>query len=54
MTSWTRLRHAQNVKTVVLSHPSARAGTDDYMPWAEEVKKHFSCHVLIAEDLMKF
>ena len=43
-----------NVKTVVLSHLSARAGTDDYTPWAEEVKKQFSGQVLIAEDLMKF
>jgi ribonuclease BN (tRNA processing enzyme) len=43
-----------NVKTVVLSHLSARAGTDDYMPWAEEVKKQFSDQVLIAEHLMRF
>jgi ribonuclease BN (tRNA processing enzyme) len=35
-----------NVKTVVLSHLSARVGTDDYTPWAEEVKKHFSGQVL--------
>ena len=43
-----------NVKTVVLSHMGARAGTDDYTPWAEEVKKHFSGQVLIAKDLMEF
>jgi ribonuclease BN (tRNA processing enzyme) len=44
-----------NVKTVVLSHLSARAdGTDDYTPWAAEVKKHFSGQVLIAKDLMEF
>jgi ribonuclease BN (tRNA processing enzyme) len=43
-----------NVKTVVLSHLGARAGTDDYAPWAEEVKKHFSGQVLIAKDLMEF
>ena len=44
-----------NVKTVVLSHLSARAdGTDDYTPWAAEVKKYFSGQVLIAKDLMEF
>jgi len=31
-----------------------RVGTDDYSPWAEEVKKHFASAVLIAEDLMEF
>jgi len=30
-----------NVKAVVLTHPSARAGTDDYTPLTEAVKKHF-------------
>jgi ribonuclease BN (tRNA processing enzyme) len=44
-----------NVKSVVLSHLTARAdGSDDYTPWADEVKKHFSGHVLIAKDLMEF
>ena len=43
-----------NVKTVVLSHLGPRAGSDDYTPWAEEVKKHFSGQVLIAKDLMEF
>ena len=44
-----------NVKTVVLSHLTARAdGSNDYTPWAEEVKKHFSGQVLIAKDLMEF
>ena len=44
-----------NVKTVVLSHLSARAdGSDDYTPWAAEVKKHFSGRVLVAKDLMEF
>ena len=43
-----------NVKTVVLSHLTQRVGSDDYTPWAEEVKKHFSGQVLIAEDLMEF
>ncbi|MBI2364284.1 MAG: MBL fold metallo-hydrolase [Deltaproteobacteria bacterium] len=43
-----------NVKTVVLSHLTQRVGTDDYAPWAEEVKKHFSGQVLVAKDLMEF
>ena len=42
------------VKTLVLSHLTARVDTDDYTPWAEEVKKHFSGQVLIAKDLMEF
>jgi len=43
------------VKTVVLSHLSARAdGSDDYTQWAAEVKEHFSGQVLIARDLMEF
>ena len=43
-----------NVKTVVLSHLTARAdGSNDYAPWAEEVKTHFSGQVIIAEDLME-
>ncbi|MDH3444375.1 MAG: MBL fold metallo-hydrolase [Deltaproteobacteria bacterium] len=42
------------VKTVVLSHLTQRFGSDDYQPWAEEVKKHFSSQVLVAEDLMEF
>ena len=43
-----------NVKTVVLSHLTQRVDTDDYTPWAEEVKKYFSGQVLVAKDLMKF
>jgi ribonuclease BN (tRNA processing enzyme) len=43
-----------NVKTLVLSHLTQRVGTDDYTPWAEEVKKHFSGQVLVAKDLMEF
>ena len=43
-----------NVKTVVLSHLTQRVGTDDYEPWAQEVKKHFSGQVLVAKDLMEF
>jgi len=42
------------VKTVVLSHLTQRAGTDDYTSWVEEVKKHFSGQVLVAKDLMEF
>jgi ribonuclease BN (tRNA processing enzyme) len=43
-----------NVNTVVLTHLTQRVGTDDYTPWAEEVKKHFSGQVLVAKDLMEF
>lgn len=44
-----------NVKTVVLSHLSARAdGSDDYAPWVAEVKTHFSGQVFVAKDLMEF
>jgi ribonuclease BN (tRNA processing enzyme) len=46
---------AANVKTLVLSHLTARAdGGDDYSAWADEVRKYFSGEVLIAEDLMEF
>jgi ribonuclease BN (tRNA processing enzyme) len=43
-----------NVKTVVLSHLTRRFGSDDYTPWAEEVKKYYSGQVLVAKDLMEF
>jgi ribonuclease BN (tRNA processing enzyme) len=44
-----------NVKAVVLSHLSLRSDdSDDYTPWAAEVKKYFSGQVLIAKDLMEF
>ena len=43
-----------NVKTVVLSHLTQRVGSDDYAPWVEEVRKHFSGQVLVAKDLMEF
>jgi ribonuclease BN (tRNA processing enzyme) len=43
-----------NVKTVLLSHLTKRAGTDDYASWAQEVKEHFSGEVLVAKDLMEF
>ena len=42
------------VKTVVLSHLTPRPGSDDYAPWADEVRKHFSGKVLVAKDLMEF
>jgi ribonuclease BN (tRNA processing enzyme) len=42
------------VKTVILSHLTPRAGSDDYTPWADEVKKYFSGQVLVAKDLMEF
>ena len=50
-----KMAASANVKTLVLSHLSGRAdGSNDYTPWAEEVKKHFSGQVLIAKDLMEF
>jgi ribonuclease BN (tRNA processing enzyme) len=42
------------VKTVILSHLTSRPGSDDYTPWADEVRKHFPGKVLIAKDLMEF
>ena len=44
-----KLAARANVKTVVLTHLN-----DDYIPFAEEVKKHFSGQVLVAKDLMEF
>jgi ribonuclease BN (tRNA processing enzyme) len=41
------------VKTVVLTHLTPKPD-NDYTPWANEVKKHFSGQVLIAKDLMEF
>jgi ribonuclease BN (tRNA processing enzyme) len=43
-----------NVKTVVLTHLTSRAGTDDYSPWVAEVRNHFSGQVIAARDLMEF
>jgi ribonuclease BN (tRNA processing enzyme) len=45
-----------NVKTVVLTHLTYRPppNTENYEPWADEVKRHFSGQVLIANDLMEF
>jgi ribonuclease BN (tRNA processing enzyme) len=42
------------VKKVVLSHLTERVESADYEPWAEEVRKHFSGEVVVAEDLMEF
>ena len=42
------------VKKVVLSHLTERVESADYEPWAEEVRKHFSGQVVVAEDLMEF
>jgi ribonuclease BN (tRNA processing enzyme) len=43
------------VKTVVLSHlPASSDPKDDYLRFAEEVKKQFSGRVLVAKDLMEF
>jgi ribonuclease BN (tRNA processing enzyme) len=43
-----------NVKTVILSHLTPRPDSDDYSAWADEVRKHFSGQVLVAEDLKEF
>jgi ribonuclease BN (tRNA processing enzyme) len=48
-----RMATRASVKTVVLSHLTQRIGTDDYAPWAEEVKKHFRDDVIIAKDLLE-
>ena len=42
------------VKTVILTHLSPRPQGDDYTPWADQVRKHFSGSVMIAKDLMEF
>ena len=44
-----KLAARAGVKAVVLTHLN-----DDYVPLAEEVKKHFSGQVLVAKDLMEF
>ena len=49
-----RMAARASVKTLVLSHLTQRVGTDDYAPWAEEVKKHFRGDVIIAKDLLEF
>jgi ribonuclease BN (tRNA processing enzyme) len=49
-----KMAKTADVKTVVLTHLTERPGSDDYTPWADEVKKHFSGQVLVAKDLMEF
>jgi len=49
-----KLATEAGVRKVVLSHLTRRHKTADYEPWAEEVRKHFSGEVVIAEDLMAF
>jgi ribonuclease BN (tRNA processing enzyme) len=48
-----KLAARANVKMIVLSHLTQRFGSDDYTPWAEQVKKNFSGQVIVAEDLME-
>jgi ribonuclease BN (tRNA processing enzyme) len=45
-----------NTKTIVLTHLTYRPppNTENYVPWADEVRKHFSGQILIAKDLMTF
>jgi ribonuclease BN (tRNA processing enzyme) len=49
-----KLATQAGVRKVVLSHLTRRTGNEDYEPWAEEVRKHFSGEVVVAEDLMEF
>ena len=49
-----KLATQAGVRKVVLSHLTRRAESTDYEPWAEEVRKHFSGEVVVAEDLMEF
>jgi ribonuclease BN (tRNA processing enzyme) len=48
-----KMAASANVKTVVLSHLTHKRD-GDYKLWAEDVKKHFSGPVLVANDLMEF
>ena len=41
-------------KSVVLTHLTSRAGTDDYTDWVAEVRRHFAGPVTAAKDLMEF
>jgi ribonuclease BN (tRNA processing enzyme) len=49
-----RMAARANVKTVVLTHLTSRAGTDDYSAWAAQVKQYFAGDVIAASDLMEF
>ncbi len=42
------------VKSVVLTHLTSRASTDDYTDWVAEVRRHFAGPVIAAKDLMEF
>lgn len=42
------------VKAVVLTHLSPRPGTEDYEPFAQEVRRHYAGSVSVAHDLAKF
>ena len=48
-----KMAASAGVKTVVLTHLTWKSD-DNYMSWADEVKKHFSGEVFIAKDLMEF
>ena len=41
------------VKTVVLTHLTFTPNDTGYAAWADEVKKHFSGRVVVADDLME-
>jgi ribonuclease BN (tRNA processing enzyme) len=49
-----RMATRANVKSVVLTHLTTRAGTDDYTSWVAQVKQHFAGSVTAACDLMEF
>lgn len=49
-----RIAARANVKSVVLTHLTARAGTDDYGAWVTQVKRHYDGPVTAACDLMEF
>jgi ribonuclease BN (tRNA processing enzyme) len=49
-----RMATRANVKSVVLTHLTTRAGTDDYTSWVAQVKQHFAGPVTAACDLMEF
>jgi ribonuclease BN (tRNA processing enzyme) len=49
-----RMAARANVKSVVLTHLTARAGTNDYASWVAQVRRHFGGPVTAAADLMEF
>jgi ribonuclease BN (tRNA processing enzyme) len=42
------------VKTVVPTHLTFVPNEADYAAWANEVRRHFSGRVVVADDLMEF